>query len=209
VTPTAVIERGVALYDLLVAVLTGGRERRFRARLLDLARVAPGDRVLDVGCGTGTLAIAAAERVGAAGIVHGVDASRAMIARATTKAARRRSAARFDTADAIALPFAEASFDVAFGTLMLHHLRRAARERCVHELLRVVRPGGRVLLVDFEPDPSGRFSLIERLHRRGHVPRAQTEQLLVEAGATVRETGVTGVAGVYYVLGDVPAPGGS
>src|SRR5215471_15579110 len=68
-------------YDLLAWLLTFGRERAFRERLVGLARVDPGDTVLDVGCGTGTLAIAAKRRVGAAGAVHGVDASLEMIER--------------------------------------------------------------------------------------------------------------------------------
>jgi ubiquinone/menaquinone biosynthesis C-methylase UbiE len=75
-----------ARYDLLIWLLTLGRERRFREMLLDHARLQPGESVLDVGCGTGTLAIAAKRRVGPEGSVVGIDASQAMIARAIRKA---------------------------------------------------------------------------------------------------------------------------
>src|SRR5437016_3532977 len=72
-------------YDALVWLLTFGRERGFRERTLDLAMLRPGDAVLDVGCGTGLLAIVAKRRVGAQGAVHGIDASPEMIARARAK----------------------------------------------------------------------------------------------------------------------------
>src|SRR5262245_27311306 len=72
-------------YDLLVWLLTDGRDRAFREKLISLAGIQPGQSVLDVGCGTGSLAIAARRQVGAAGRVAGIDASPEMIARATSK----------------------------------------------------------------------------------------------------------------------------
>jgi ubiquinone/menaquinone biosynthesis C-methylase UbiE len=75
-------------HDLLAWLLTFGRERAFRERLVELARLRPGETVLDVGCGTGTLAIAAKRRVGTAGTVYGIDPSPEMVDRATRKAAK-------------------------------------------------------------------------------------------------------------------------
>src|SRR5215813_11963923 len=72
-------------YDFLAWVLMRGREGAFRERVLDLARLKPGESVLDVGCGTGTLGIAAKQRVGPTGSVQGIDASPEMIARANAK----------------------------------------------------------------------------------------------------------------------------
>jgi ubiquinone/menaquinone biosynthesis C-methylase UbiE len=77
-----------ARYDLLAWLLTRGRERACCERLIGLAGLEPGDAVLDIGCGTGTLAIAATRHVGPTGTVYGIDASRQMVARATRKAAK-------------------------------------------------------------------------------------------------------------------------
>jgi ubiquinone/menaquinone biosynthesis C-methylase UbiE len=87
-TTTGSVIHWAAGYDLLVWLLTLGRERAMRERTLALARPRPGETVLDVGCGTGTLAIAAAGHAGATGAVHGIDASPEMIARARAKARR-------------------------------------------------------------------------------------------------------------------------
>lgn len=140
--------RWAALYDVLVPALCFGRERVLREAMLDRAAVSPGDRVLDVGCGTGTLAIAATRRVGAAGAVCGVDAAPEMVARAKRKAMIEGLEARFDVAPAQALPFPENAFDVVLCTLMLHHLPAEGRSQALAEIRRVLRPGGRLLIVD-------------------------------------------------------------
>src|SRR5262245_61466169 len=111
-----------ARYDLLVWLLTRGRDRAFRERLIALARVRSGEAVLDVGCGTGTLAIVAKDHVGDAGTVLGIDASPEMIERAVSKAARAGVDVEFKTAVGEALPFPDAQFDVVLRTLMLADL---------------------------------------------------------------------------------------
>ena len=98
-----------------------------RERTLDLAGIAPGERVLDVCCGTGTLALAARRRVGATGSVHAVDASEEMVSRARSKSTRRGLPVAFETAVAQSLPFSDATFDVVLCTLALHHLPEDAR----------------------------------------------------------------------------------
>ena len=87
-TPSAkgAVLHSAALYDLQVWLVTLGRERAFREKILRLARLPPGEAVLDVGCGTGTLAIAAKRHVGPTGAVYGIDASPEMLARAGKKA---------------------------------------------------------------------------------------------------------------------------
>src|SRR5690349_19036626 len=104
-------------YDLLVATIMLGFEGRFREKQLKLARLQPGERVLDVGCGTGTLAIAAKRHVGASGSVSGVDPAAEMIERAIRKAGRAGVDVAFQTAAAEELPFADASFDVVLSSL--------------------------------------------------------------------------------------------
>jgi ubiquinone/menaquinone biosynthesis C-methylase UbiE len=83
---TGRVLHSAAGYDLLEWLLTFGRQRAFRQRLVGLARIGPGESALDVGCGTGSLAIAAKGEVGGTGTVHGIDASQAMIDRARRKA---------------------------------------------------------------------------------------------------------------------------
>src|SRR5215212_8364213 len=108
-------------YDLLAWLLALGRERALRERLVDLAGIAPGDTVLDVGCGTGTLAIAAKRRVGTTGTVRGIDASPEMIELARRKAAKAGADITFQAAVVEALPFPDGHFDAVLSTLMLHH----------------------------------------------------------------------------------------
>ena len=127
-----------ARYDLLIWLLTLGRERSFREKLLEPARLQPGETVLDVGCGTGTLAIVAKRHVGPTGSVHGIDPSPEMIARARKKSRKARADVRFETGVAEALPFGDERFDVVLSTVMLHHLRRATREQAVREMRRVL-----------------------------------------------------------------------
>src|SRR5215475_5627342 len=136
-------------YDWLAAAYCLGREGRMRDRTLDVAGVVAGEHVLDVCCGTGTLSLAARRRVGAGGVVHGIDASEEMIARARTKSGRRRLPVTFEIATAQSLPFPDAMFDVVLCTLALHHLSEDARAAAIAEMRRVVKPGGRVLVVEF------------------------------------------------------------
>jgi ubiquinone/menaquinone biosynthesis C-methylase UbiE len=150
------------LYDLLLRVLFVGKERAFRNRIADLARLAPGESVLDVGCGTGTLAIVAKQRVGAEGTVSGIDASPAMISRARQKALTASANVDFRVAAVEALPWPDAEFDVVLSTAMLHHLPDDARRRCLHEIRRVLKPKGRLLAVDFGGAPDTRHRVIAR-----------------------------------------------
>jgi ubiquinone/menaquinone biosynthesis C-methylase UbiE len=194
-------------YDAMAWVLTLGRERALRARLADLARLAPGDAVLDVGCGTGTLAIVAKRRVGARGAVYGVDASPEMVARAARKAARAGVDVSIQLARAEALPFPDARFDVVLSTLMLHHLPAPTRARLATEIRRVLKPGGRVLAVDFEPPAQGRRGPIARVHRHGHVPLREIVALLTTADLHVVETGSVGLGDLQFAVARAPTSG--
>ena len=108
-------------YDLFGRLISFGRDKAIRQRLVSLAAPAPGESVLDVGCGTGTLAIAIKPRVGG-GEVNGIDASSEMIEVAKEKAAKTGAEIDFQVALIEAIPFPDASFDFVTSSLMLHHL---------------------------------------------------------------------------------------
>lgn len=185
-------------YDLLARVLTFGREGRFREFMLRLAELKPGEAVLDVACGTGTLAIAAKRQVGPGGRVTGVDASAEMIGRARAKAERASLDLNFVKGTAQALPFGDAQFDIVIGTLMLHHLSKPVRAEFVREAERVLKPGGRLLLIDFGK-PERRSNWLPRLHRHGHIDMHAIAALLSECGFKVDDTGAVGTKNLNYI----------
>ena len=179
-------------YDWLVWFSMFGRERIFREKVLGLARLELGESVLDVGCGTGTLAIAAKRHVGPSGSVYGIDASPEMIARASRKARKAGIEVLFKNAVAESLPFPNSYFDAVLTTLMLHHLPRKARQQCAREIRRVLKPCGRVLAVDFASGARERRSLVGHFHRHGHVDIDEIIAVLGEADLrTVEAVGIS------------------
>ena len=135
-------------YDLFVLLFTLGQARRLRSRTVDLAQVTGGEAALDVGCGTGDLTLEVARRVGSSGLVSGIDAAPEMVARARQKARRRHLAIDFRVEPAERLSFADQTFDVVISSLVFHHLPVALKREALAEIRRVLKPGGRLLLVD-------------------------------------------------------------
>jgi ubiquinone/menaquinone biosynthesis C-methylase UbiE len=127
-----------------------GQVRELRLRTATLARMQPGDTVLDVGCGTGTLAMEVARRVGRAGRVAGVDPGTEQIARARSKAARRNVPIEFQIGVIEQLAFPDQTFDVVLSTLMMHHLPNTLKRQGLAEIARVLKPGGHLVIADFK-----------------------------------------------------------
>lgn len=192
-----------AAYDLHNARRAYGDEARTHERMLDVAEVAQGERLLDVGCGTGTLAITAARRVGERGMVVGVDASAEMIEFARAKALRESVQVTFERAPAQALPFSDSQFDVVFCALALHHVPEPVRPQAIAELRRVLAPGGRVLIVEFGRSMSLRAWLrpVALLHAM-RAPKLLDEAAMAlrESGFTDVTTGSVGVSSLGYAL---------
>jgi ubiquinone/menaquinone biosynthesis C-methylase UbiE len=169
VTKGLVLDQGWR-YDLLVGssdtVLFRGQVREMRQRAITLAHLAPGEQVLEVGCGTGTLALEVARRVGTTGRVVGIDPGAQQIARARAKAARRHVPVEFQIGVIEQLPFPDQTFDVAFSILMMHHLPTGVQRQGLAEIARVLRPGGRLVIADFTRT-SGRQGRLAPLHAGG------------------------------------------
>lgn len=192
-------------YDLLVAVMMLGRAQALRRQTVSRAGIVHGEQVLDVGCGTGDLTIAAARVAGDDGAVWGIDVAEEMIEVATRKAKRADVPAHFRVGLLEALPFPDATFDVVLSSLMMHHLPLDLQRRGLAEVRRVLRPGGRLLIVDFRR-PTGRHShlaLALLLHaglRRG----VQELAVLMQDGGFVRvETGEMGFPALGFARGYV------
>ena len=173
-------------------VRTTMREQRFKAMLLDQAELRPGQRVLDLGCGTGTLALMAAEREPGLEVV-GLDADPEILARARGKAAAAGAEIQFDQGLSTDLPYEDESFDRVCSMLFFHHLKPADKRRTAAEVARVLRPGGQLHVADFGPpgDPLMHAAfLIVRLfdgreetqeHLNGRLPSIFEEGGLSEA----------------------------
>src|SRR5687768_7326999 len=138
----AMFDRIARVYDLMNSVMTAGLHHRWRERAADLAALRPGDRALDVACGTGDLAVELARRVGSSGKVVGSDFSEAMLERARQKSGD----VQWEWANALELPYRDGGFDAAtvgFGARNFSDL-----DRGLAEMARVVRPGGRVVVLE-------------------------------------------------------------
>jgi demethylmenaquinone methyltransferase/2-methoxy-6-polyprenyl-1,4-benzoquinol methylase len=157
-------DRIAGVYDLMNTAMTAGLHHRWRERAAEMARVAPGSRVLDVATGTGDLALELARRVSPTGEVVGSDFSEAMLDRARAKADKRPAEEvhpRFEWADAMALPYPDGSFDsatVGFGARNFDDLARG-----LAEMVRVVRPGGRVVVLEITTPARAPLSLFYRV----------------------------------------------
>ena len=147
--------RWAPYYDLAVNLTTLGQARRLRNVTVDQALIQPGDSVLDVGCGTGEVALRAKTRA-RAGSVYGIDPAPEMVAAARKKAIQKDLSIDFRVGVIEALPFSDSSMDVVTSSLMMHHLPEALKTRGLAEIYRVLKPGGRLLIADFMR-PTGSF----------------------------------------------------
>ena len=140
--------RWAPYYDFVTNIMTLGHAGLLRKATVDNALIKPGDTVLDVGCGTGEVALLAKPRA-KEGKVYGIDPAPEMIAVARKKAARKKLDIDFRVGVIEALPFPDATIDVVTSSLMMHHLPDELKARGLAEVYRVLKPGGRLLIADF------------------------------------------------------------
>ena len=184
------IRRWARGYDWLVTLMSLGRRDVLRTSVIEQADLKSGMRVLDVGCGTGTLAIRLKAVVGEDGYVSGIDASPEMIDVATKKARKRGIDVDLRLGVAEDLPYEDAAFDRVTSTLVFHHLPDDVKLASLLEIRRVLVPGGRLAVGDFAPGSGplphrvlarvmGRFG---QSHRHSHGHTRPLVELMREAG---------------------------
>jgi ubiquinone/menaquinone biosynthesis C-methylase UbiE len=144
--PALSYDRLTPFYDPLLR--WGMREETFKSALIRQAEIRPGMRVLDLGCGTGTLTILI-KQTHPASEVTGLDGDPEVLQIARAKAAKTGVEIIFDLGMAFQLPYPDRSFDRVLTSLVLHHLTRNDKQRAIGEVFRVLRPGGELHIVDF------------------------------------------------------------
>ena len=161
-------------YDLMARLVGAQPARRL---LVDQLALAPGERVLDVGTGTGALAIATKLQYPDAHVV-GLDPDPRALAMARRKANRASTAIQLDTGFADALPYADASFDRVMCSLMLHHLSGSEKARALREIRRVLKPGGRFHMLDFDGPAENAGLVTRRLHAHPQLRESAEDRVL-------------------------------
>jgi ubiquinone/menaquinone biosynthesis C-methylase UbiE len=159
--PAAGQHWSLPLYDPITKLIGVDRARK---ALIDQAQLRAGYRVLDVGCGTGTLAVLIA-RMHPDVQIAGLDPDAKALARGRRKAERAGAAIQLDRGFSDAMPYADASFDRVFSSFMFHHLDRTDKQKMLAEVRRVLKPGGRLELLDFQgPDVKSGGFVMRMLH---------------------------------------------
>lgn len=139
-------------YDFIMKLISP--EKEFKTRLLAQAGIQTGSRVLDLGCGTGTLTILI-KRARPGAEVSGLDGDREILKIAAGKIAKEGLSIKLEEALANALPYPAASFDRVLSSLLFHHLTREAKLSALKEVFRVLKPGGELHIADIgKPDTS-------------------------------------------------------
>jgi ubiquinone/menaquinone biosynthesis C-methylase UbiE len=193
--PAAGIDLLLPLYDAFTALMGMGRARR---SLLAQAALRPGDSILDVGCGTGSLLALIAKTIPSVKAT-GLDPDPKALAIAARKL--DGSAVQLDQGFADKLPYPEASFDRVFSSFMFHHLEAPEQQAMVAEARRVLKPGGRLELVDFAggADHAGLLKWLHAHHQLAGNAPANVLGLMTRAGFNARTLGVhKGLFSIVY-----------
>ncbi len=142
------MEKMVNSYDKYMNKITLGREDALRTMTITLAQVKPGDCVLEVGCATGTLSLAAKRQAGPNGSVFGIDIIPGMIEVSRNKAEQAKLDVTFQSGNIEDIPFPNEYFDVVMCSFMIFHMSEKVRNKGIKEIYRVLKPQGRLLVLD-------------------------------------------------------------
>lgn len=194
------MEQMVSTYDVYMRKVTFGREQALRQRTVALAQVKPGDCVLEVGCGTGSLTLAAKRKAGPAGKVFGIDVIPGMIEASQQKAAQAHEDITFQLGSIDHIPFPKDTFDVVISSFMIFHMSEATRRKGIVDIYRVLKPDGQLLVLDLAmPAQRLQRAIAQRMVFRGGLAHDVRELLpLMEAAGF---SGVEGGPVKFSILG--------
>ena len=194
-------------YDFFTRLMGLGVDRPNSRMLVEMAKIKPGDKILDVGCGTGNLTLTAKMVAGASGSANGIDASPEMIHVAREKAKRSGIEAVFELGLIEKMPYPDASFDVVISRLVIHHLPDDLKRQGFAEIFRALKPGGRCFLADFNPPANPVLAHITTAVVGHGMMRTSVwglPPLLAEAGFVDLASGPTRSAFLAFVSGRKP-----
>jgi demethylmenaquinone methyltransferase/2-methoxy-6-polyprenyl-1,4-benzoquinol methylase/phosphoethanolamine N-methyltransferase len=195
-------------YDLFAGLLGTGDNRPNSRMVVEMAKIKPGDKVLDVGCGTGSLTLTAKRYAGTSGSAYGIDASPEMIAVACKKAQSSGLEAVFEVRLIENLGYPNDTFDVVISRLVIHHLPDDLKRQAFAEIFRVLKPGGMIFIADFKP-PANPILAHVALAMVGHRMMQTDVQIipgmLTKTGFVEVASGPTRSAFLAFVSGRKPA----
>ena len=160
-------------YDLLMVLMTFGKEKKLRQDTIKLAQVKTGDKVLEIGCGTGSLTLVAKEQAGLSGEVTGIDIAPEMVAVASRKAARKGTDVSFQEGSIENIPFPDNHFDVVMCSFMIFHMPEDVRMKGFPEIYRVLKSGGHLFILDAALSEKQLQHRSEKMHASGELTSEQ------------------------------------
>jgi len=194
-------------YDIFTSLMGLGVNRPNSRMVIELAKIKPGDKVLDVGCGTGNLTLTAKLYTGMSGSVYGIDASPEMIEVAQKKAKRMGSETIFEVGLIEQLPYPDATFDIVISRLVIHHLPDDLKRTAFTEILRVLKAGGHLLIADFNPPKNPVLNHVTSALVGSHMMQTNVwsiPQMLMDEGFEEVSSGLTRSAFLAFIYGKKP-----
>jgi ubiquinone/menaquinone biosynthesis C-methylase UbiE len=173
------MEKMVSSYDDYMKKVTLGREETLRKTTVELAGIKAGDSVLEIGCGTGTLTLAAKKQAGPSGKVCGIDIIPGMIEASQRKAAAAGEEITFQAGSIDQIPFPDNSFDEVLCSFMIFHMSAETRSKGIVEIQRVLKPRGKLLVLDLALPPQPLQRAIAKMAFKGMLEHEMQELLPV------------------------------